>query len=444
MSKLQESKLTGIEEIPKEWEVKQLGELFDFSGGMPFSRSSLGEAGFLYVHYGDIHKRNQNTFNTSNDFDWLPKIDIEMNKIKEYALLKTGDIVFADASEDYEGIGKSVVIVNNENKLFISGLHTIVAKDQTELLDIGYKKYFLIPNFVRNQFVKIATGATVFGISKANIKQIKTLVPPIPEQKKIAAIISSVEDTIEKIEAIIEQTERIKKGLMQQLFTKGIGHTKFNKTEIGEIPEAWELVQIQDIGTLKSGTTPSRSEQERYFESGTIPWIKTMDLNNGEVISTKERITDVALEETSLTVLPVNTVLVAMYGGFKQIGRTGLLRVKATINQALTGIIVNETLVNPYYLQLWLNAKVNYWKNFAASSRKDPNVTKSDVLKFPVALPTLSEQKKIVDILSSVNRKIENEMKKLSQLQGLKEGLMQSLLTGKVRVKIDEAEVTQV
>lgn len=143
MSKLQEIKPTGIEEIPKGWEVNQLGELFDFSGGMPFSRSQLGGEGFLYLHYGDIHKRNQTTFDTSNDFDWLPKIDIEIDKVKDYALLKTGDIVFADASEDYEGIGKSVVIVNNENKPFISGLHTIVAKDKVKLLDNGYKKYFL-------------------------------------------------------------------------------------------------------------------------------------------------------------------------------------------------------------------------------------------------------------------------------------------------------------
>ncbi|PHD66636.1 hypothetical protein COF61_09245 [Bacillus toyonensis] len=440
MSKVQAGyKSTKLRDIPEDWEIVSLADVADpnkhyaLTGG-PFG-SDLKSEEYTESGIRIIQLQNIKEGYFSNGY----KIYTSEEKANQLfnCNIFPNDIIIAKMAEP---VARACIIPNlHERYLMASdGIRLAVNKED---YSTKYVMYAVNSSYFRKQAVENSTGTTRLRIGLKTLKGLKLLKPSKKEQQKIATILSVVDKDIEKTEAIIEQTEKVKKALMQQLLTKGIGHTKFKKTEIGEIPEAWELVQIQDIGTLKSGTTPSRSEQERYFESGTIPWIKTMDLNNGEVISTNERITDVALEETSLTLLPVNTVLVAMYGGFKQIGRTGILKVKATINQALTGIIVNEILINPYYLQWWLNAKIDYWKNFAASSRKDPNITKGDVLKFPVVLPTLSEQKKIVDILSSVNRKIENEMKKLSQLQGLKEGLIQSLLTGKVRVRVDETEV---
>lgn len=93
--------------------------------------------------------------------------------------------------------------------------------------------------------------------------------------------------------------------------------------------QAWQRVKLGEVAHTSSGTTPSRRDAERYFANGTIPWVRTLDLRNGEIWTTDEQVTDAALEETSLLVYPPGTVLVAMYGGFNQIGRTGLLRVSA-------------------------------------------------------------------------------------------------------------------
>jgi type I restriction enzyme S subunit len=423
-------KITEAGQIPLSWNVVEIQEISEVkTGGTPSkSKPEYWDGDIKWMASGDIHLRK--VYDVPQR---ISKLGFENSNVK---LLPRKTVMIA-----LNGQGKT--------RGTVAILETELTCNQSLAGFTPSGKF--VPEYLfynlQNRYSEIRnlTGdGARNGLNLAILREIKVALPSLYEQGNIATILSSVDEAIEKTEAIIEQTEKVKRGLMQLLLTKGIGHTKFKKTEIGEIPAVWELVQIQDIGRLKSGTTPSRSEQERYFENGTIPWVKTMDLNNGEVISTNERITDVALEETSLTLLPVNTVLVAMYGGFKQIGRTGILREKATINQALTGIVVNETIVIPYYLQWWLNAKVDYWKNFAASSRKDPNITKSDVLKFPVTLPALSEQQKIVDILSSVNCKIEKEMQKLFHLRELKKGLMQSLLTGKVRVKVDEAEVTKV
>jgi type I restriction enzyme S subunit len=165
------------------------------------------------------------------------------------------------------------------------------------------------------------------------------------------------------------------------------------------LPAGWVMKKIKDFSKVQAGATPLRSNKG-YFDNGTTSWVKTLDLNNDEISFSEEKITDVAIQKTSCKVKPVNTVLVAMYGGFNQIGRTGILKVEAATNQAISAIEVDESVVLPEYLLHVLNAKVEYWKKVAISSRKDPNITKDDVENFPVPVPPLSTQ---VHLIKQVN-----------------------------------------
>jgi type I restriction enzyme S subunit len=208
----------------------------------------------------------------------------------------------------------------------------------------------------------------------------------------------------------------------------------YKHTPLGWIPEEWEVKEVSDIGILSSGTTPPRQNHSRFFHNGTIHWVKTTDLNNSDIIRTEEMVTEMALKETSLKLFSAGTVLVAMYGGFNQIGRTGLLRIPATVNQALTAIQLNNG-DDPKFILEWFNYRVGYWKNFAGSSRKDPNITGKDVGDFPVLIPTEPEQRKIVGILSTWDEAIIKTQQLIAQLQRRNKGLMQQLLTGKKRLK---------
>ncbi len=207
----------------------------------------------------------------------------------------------------------------------------------------------------------------------------------------------------------------------------------YKKTPLGIIPKEWEVKKLGDIGTISSGMTPLRSNLK--FHNGSIPWVKTTDLNNAEIYETEEKVTEYALENTSLRIYPVDTVLVAMYGGFNQIGRTGILKINSTINQALSAINISDNNVSSEYLLSWLNSKVNYWRKFAGSSRKDPNITSRDVSEFPIAIPPLPEQQKIAEILSTWDIAIEKQNALIEQLELRKCGLMQQLLTGKSRLR---------
>ncbi|MFG7298815.1 restriction endonuclease subunit S [Burkholderia pseudomallei] len=201
-----------------------------------------------------------------------------------------------------------------------------------------------------------------------------------------------------------------------------------------KLPDGWEIAPIGEIFDTSSGTTPPRAMYDRYFRNGTIPWVKTLDLNNSEIHLTDEAVTDVALSETSLRIYTEGSVLVAMYGGFNQIGRTGLLRIPGSVNQAVTAILPNRKRVVPRYLLDFLNFNVGYWKTVASSSRKDPNITSNDVRTFPLTLPPLPEQSAIASALSDVDALLSSLDALIAKKRDIKQAAMQQLLTGKARL----------
>lgn len=207
----------------------------------------------------------------------------------------------------------------------------------------------------------------------------------------------------------------------------------YKRTEVGVIPEDWAFGKLGDLCYTSSGTTPSRSLADRYFRGGTVNWVKTLDLNNSLIDTTDEQVTNEALSETSLRVYPPKTVLIAMYGGFNQIGRTGILEIPACVNQAITAVQCGSCLDARYLLSL-LNFKVEYWKSVASSSRKDPNITSQDIRDFAFAFPDIKEQTNIADALSDVDALLAQLDHLIAKKRDLKQAAMQQLLTGQSRL----------
>lgn len=262
----------------------------------------------------------------------------------------------------------------------------------------------------------------------------------LPEQQKIATILSSVDNVIEKTRAQIDKLKDLKTGMMQELLTKGIGHTEFKDSPVGRIPAGWEVKALGDVFALSSGSTPSRSVPEYYCSSlNAHSWVKTLDLSDGLIFKTDEKITDQAIQNSSCKVYPIGTALVAMYGGWNQIGRSGLLAIPAATNQAICALL-SKGIVEGSYANYWLASERYRWKSIAASSRKDPNITKQDVSDFLITVPTLDEQKKIVIRLDNATELVDKKIKQLSFYTSIKKALMQDLLTGKVRVNLTDKE----
>lgn len=208
----------------------------------------------------------------------------------------------------------------------------------------------------------------------------------------------------------------------------------FKQTDVGVIPEDWDVAPLFEICGFGGGTTPPRSQHDRYFVGGNNNWIKTTDLNNSLIGLSGEQITEIAISETGLKKHPVGTVLVAMYGGFNQIGRTGLITKPSTINQALVAVKPKPKKLNSYYLLSELNYNVDYWKGVASSSRKDPNITSNDVKNYKIALPSVEEQTAIANALSDVDALLTELEQLIAKKQAIKTATLQQLLTGKTRL----------
>ena len=195
------------------------------------------------------------------------------------------------------------------------------------------------------------------------------------------------------------------------------------KIRFNEFENTWTKSKLGELYEIYSGNTPSRSDSRNY-QNGEIPWIKTTDLNNSIICSNEEKIS--VYGATKLKVLPEKSVLIAMYGGFNQIGRTGLLAYPATINQALAALMpVNE--INPNFLLNFLNFKKESWRNVAASSRKDPNITKNDVEKFKISFPSLDEQSAIGSLFRTLDDLLARYKDNLANYQSLKATMLSKM-----------------
>jgi type I restriction enzyme S subunit len=211
--------LTGKKRLPGftgEWEVKRFGEVFRFlQTGTNSRRELVDEGNIKYIHYGDIHTK----WDTKLDCSIAQIPYIEENKVKNLPLLKEGDLVMVDASEDYVGLGKSVEITNIGNQKIVAGLHTILLRGNKELVADGFKGYFQFIKMVKDSLCSTATGISVYGISKRNLQEIKIPLPSLPEQKAIAQILSDMDSEIEALEKKLEKYKLIKEGMMDKLLT---------------------------------------------------------------------------------------------------------------------------------------------------------------------------------------------------------------------------------
>jgi type I restriction enzyme S subunit len=214
--------LTGQTRLPGfhgGWEVKRLGDLFNFSGGYSASRDQLSTEGHCYLHYGDIHGSNKTCIDTDADFQNIPKLDIPLKRVSPASLLDDGDVVFVDASEDDAGTSKHVVVVNKSKKPFISGLHTIVAKSKTDELTHEFRRYCFQTPAIRQQFLFYSVGTKVSGISKSNIPKLTLSFPSVPEQTAIASVLSEMDGELTVLEQRREKTRALKQAMMQELLT---------------------------------------------------------------------------------------------------------------------------------------------------------------------------------------------------------------------------------
>lgn len=279
----------------------------------------------------------------------------------------------------------------------------------------------LLPFVVNNDAffdyaVKHSAGGLSPRVKFRDLADYEFLLPPPEEQEKLAELLWAMDE-------VIENNIKLKDNIivLRSSFYKTISNHK-NLHE----KKDFKVLKIKEFSKVQTGATPLRSSLH-FFQDGIFHWVKTLDLNNGAIFTTEEKISAEAIKKTSCKLKPIDTVLVAMYGGFNQIGRTGILKVEAATNQAIASISVDKSIISPEYLHLVLNANINYWKTVAVSSRKDPNITKGDVENFPVPVIPLKKQSDLVNSYFEINNSIDIIKLKIATSQALQKSLINQI-----------------
>ncbi|WP_302653961.1 restriction endonuclease subunit S [uncultured Clostridium sp.] len=391
-------KITELGEIPSDWNIMKLSEVAEIVMGQSPDSSSYND-----TEDGVAFFQGKTEFGRIN-----PVVKKWCNNPTKIS--KPLDILISVRAP----VGD--VNINNIEACIGRGLGAIRATSSS-----NYKYLYYAIQKYNNQLKKASQGSTFEAINSNDLKGLKLPIPHIDEQEKIALILSNVDEQIDNVDALIEKNKELKKGLMQTLLTKGIGHTKFKKTEIGEIPEEWDVKKLECVfEILDSMRKPIKaSDREKiegnipyYGASGVIDWINDYIFDEELIL----------LGEDGENLNSRNSDL-----AFKISGKTWVN------NHAHVFRVINKKECNIDFMVYYLEAK-DYSIYIAGSAQ--PKITQAQCRKFLLPLPEKQEQDKIASILLESDKKIEEYENKKQKLEELKKGLMQQLLTGMIRVTV--------
>lgn len=362
---------------------------------------------------GQISKFDFRTANEISSATYFEKGDFLLSKITPcFENLKQG---FCDLLPDEYGFTSTEIIP-------IKGINNIG--------DVQFLSYFLLKKAVRNDLAEKMVGTTGRQrLTKESLLNYEILLPSLKEQKTIAKVLCTIQDAIEIRKKEFKLQRELKDTLMAHLFTHGTKNEPLKETEIGLIPESWKLVKISEIAEVKSGGTPSRANPEYW--NGSIPWVKTGEINYSIITETSEKISLVGLNNSAAKIIPKNTILVAMYGQGITRGRVAVLGVDAAVNQACAALI-NIDIKIKEFIYFFLEFSYNRLRNLGHGANQK-NLNADIVKRFKCPRPSCeNECAQISNILYHCSQKILLIEKEISHFEELFQAMLEELMTGKI------------
>ncbi len=411
-------KKTPAGEIPVEWEMLTLGDLAEIRRGA--SPRPIGDPKFFgegrgWVRIIDVTRSSKYLRVTEQRLSPLG----ESNSVQ----VDPGDVIMSICAT----IGKPVIVdmkaCIHDGFVLFEKLSSQISKD--------FLFYFLQSK--ENYLAGKGQPGAQKNLNTSIVAQTEIALPSISEQKKIAEILTAVDKSIEKTRAVIEKTKELKKALMQTLLTRGIGHKKFKKTPVGEIPVEWEARTLGELCLVAPEYGANISAIE--FRADCPRYVRITDINEEGILSSADK-KSIKPKDAQPYLLGEGDILFARSGA--TVGKTYLYQ-KSDGVCAFAGYTIrfkpNPQRLLPEFLSQFTHSQIYYqWVKGMLRAGAQPNINGSEYAGLFLPTPPLYEQKKIAEILTAVDEEIEKEENARKIMEGLKKGLMQALLTGKVRV----------
>jgi type I restriction enzyme S subunit len=413
---------TPIAEIPVDWSFSKLDNLIEITTGKRAKGGGLDKG--VVASIGGEHIDDRGNIQWDN-MKFIPE---DFYRFLKEGKVNMGDILLV---KDGATTGKVALVRNLQYERVAVNEHVFVIRSKTDDLMNKFLFYFLFSKYGQIQIERRFHGI-IGGILRSDLEKILIPLPPIQEQKKIAELLSFVDLAVAKTREVIAKTERLKKGLMQELLTKGIGHKEYKQTEIGKIPKEWQVAELgktYDIYDCKHRTP-------KYIDKG-YPIVRPRDVRPS--LLNLENCLRTSLEDyndlTKKYAPRKGDIVYTRNASFGVAGFVGSNK-KFSIGQDVVVITSNQQSTKFLFYALnseFMNLQVSRFST--GSTFKRINLQLIRKLRF--ALPSFQEQERIAEILTAVDSKLELERREKARLERVRLGLMDLLLTGKVRVKVD-------
>ena len=416
-----------MSKLPKGWELVETGTVTIVGAGTGFKPDFQGftDREIPFYKVSDMNLLGNEMFMTEAN-NYVDSEDLKVLKAKTFP---KNTLIFPK-------VGAALLT----NKRRILTKDSCVDNNIMTLTPIENKinPIFLYSLYLQIDFNDLSNDGALPSLNGSQVKKIMIPLPPLEEQKKIADILSTVDKKIAFVEENINVTEELKKGLMQKLLTEGIGHTEFKDSELGRIPESWEVVTLNNIISLltdyhANGSYEKLKENvELLEEENYAVMIRTTNFENNNFENNLIYITEHAYNYLKKSKVNENDIVI---NKIANAGATYIMpKISKPVSLAMNLFLLKliDTVDNKFiYLQI---KKREENLKALASGTSTKTITKNDVKNFIIALAPIEEQKQIAEILSTVDNKLENLKEKKLFFQELKKGLMQKLLTGEVRI----------
>ncbi len=395
--------------IPEDWEVKSFDELFAFRNGVNADKASYGQ-GIRFINVLEPI-----TYSHIYGPEITGQVKLPELVASSYAVYQ-GDVLFNRTSETQEDIGLAATYLGTERVVF--GGFVIRGRPIDKSLDPIYSGYALRSAIIRSQIIPMGQGAIRANIGQQNLSLVVAPVPPLPEQEAIAEALSDADALIESLEQLITKKRKIKQGAMQELLT--------GKKRLPGFSGEWEVKRVAEFGEIITGGTPN-TEVNVFWGEG-YPWITPTDISRYRDMDTSERnITQKGLN--AIRVLPSNTVLVTCIAS---IGKNAILKVMGSCNQQINAIVPN-TRNSAEFLYYLFEANKQYLIANSGTTATSI-ISKKTFEELIFKIPSVYEQNAIALLLSDMDDEITVLEEKLKKGHQLKQGMMQNLLSGKIRL----------
>ena len=421
-------------EYPSDWNTVTLQDVISScQSGIWGNEATPDEHSYPIIRSTEI------THDGKIDLSTVSYRKVPNDKIEKYRL-ENGDILIVGSSGSSHLIGRSALFKHpNDDQIYLFSNFMIRIRPKNVYPEYLY--YFL-NSYKYYNFLKSLqqTSTGLRNLPKREFLQLKIPLPPLPEQKAIAKILSTVDKAIQKVDEAIAKTERLKKGLMQKLLTEGIGHKEYKYSkELGcEIPKEWKVVMLEEITSIKGRIGWHGLRDEDYLTKGEFYLVRGIDFENGKIVWNKcLYIPKEWYDKDPNIQLKLGDILATKDGSIGKIALVDYLPKKATLGTGVFRIRTETNECIPRYLYYIFDSF--YFKRFIQILKAGSTLShlyQKDLVRFKIPLPPLPEQQKIAEILSTVDKKLELERKRKEKLERIKKGLMNDLLTGRKRVKI--------